>query len=90
MPQNLEAELYKSEHSIFIILWEATITSVARKKTNLITIIAAYFLHLCACLTCSSVHASSLHPLLAYHHLCYADVYCVFFIFIFFYFFLYL
>ena len=40
-----------------------------------------YFLHLYACLTCSSVHASSLHPLLAQHHLCYADVYCVFFYF---------
>ena len=35
----------------------------------LITIIAAYFLHLCACLACSSVHASSLHPLLVHHHL---------------------
>ena len=34
-----------------------------------------------ACLTCSSVHASSLHPLLAHHYLCYFDVYCVFFIF---------
>ena len=38
------------------------------------TIIAARFLHLYACLTCSSVHASSLHPLLANHHLCYVDV----------------
>jgi len=30
-----------------------------------------------------SVHASSLHPLLqlAHHHLCYVDVYCVFFFF---------
>jgi len=45
------------------------------------TIIAAYFLHLCACLTCLSVHASSLHPLLAHHHLCYVDVYGVFFCF---------
>jgi len=44
-----------------------------------ITIIAAYFLHLYACLTCSSVHALSLHPLLAHHHLCYVDVYCVFY-----------
>jgi len=45
------------------------------------TIIAARFLHLYACLTCSSVHASILHPLLAHHHLCYChvDVYCVFF-----------
>jgi len=48
----------------------------------LITIIAAYFLHLYAYLTCSSVHASSLHPLLAHHHLCYVDVYCVFSIFL--------
>ena len=48
----------------------------------LIAIIAACFLYLYACLTCSSVHASSLHPLLlAHHHLCYVDVYCVFFIF---------
>jgi len=31
-----------------------------------------------ACLACSSVHASSLHPLLSQHHLCYVDVYCVF------------
>jgi len=31
-------------------------------------------------LTCSSVHASTLHPLLAHHHLCYVDVYCVFFL----------
>jgi len=41
----------------------------------LITIIAARFLHLYACLTCSSVHTSSLHPLLAHHHLCYVDVF---------------
>ena len=52
----------------------------------LITIIAACFLHLYACLTCSSVHTSSLHPLLAHHHLCYVDVYCVFLFFYFFYF----
>jgi len=32
----------------------------------LITIFAACFLQLYACLTCSSVHASSLHPLLAH------------------------
>jgi len=49
----------------------------------LITIIAALALLLSpiyACLTCSSVHlhASSLHSLLAHHHLCYVDVYCVF------------
>ena len=31
-----------------------------------------------ACLTCSSAHASILHPLLAHHHLCYVDAYCVF------------
>jgi len=37
-------------------------------------IIAAYILHLYACLTCSSVHASSLHPLLARHHLCYDNM----------------
>ena len=43
--------------------------------------IAAYFLHLYACFTCSSVHASSFHPLLAHHHLCYVDVYCDFFIY---------
>jgi len=49
----------------------------------LITIIAArfHFLHLYACLTCSFVHASTLHPLLSHHHLCYVDVYCVFFCF---------
>ena len=47
----------------------------------LITIFAARFLHLYACLTCSSGHASFLYPLLAHHHLCYVDVYCVFFIF---------
>ena len=39
------------------------------------TIIAARFLHLYACLTCSSVHASILHPLLAHHHLWYVDVF---------------
>jgi len=32
----------------------------------------------CACFICSYVHASTLHPLLAHHHLCYADVYCAF------------
>jgi len=36
-----------------------------------------------ACLTCSSVHASSHHPLLAHHHLCFVDVYCVLFFFCF-------
>jgi len=41
----------------------------------------AYFFHLYACLTCSSVHALSLHPLLAHHHLWYVDVYCVVFYF---------
>ena len=45
---------------------------------RLITIIPACFSHLRACLTCLSVHASSLHPLLAYHHLCYVDIYGVF------------
>jgi len=55
----------------------------------LITIIATCFLHLYACLTCSSVHASSLHPMLAHHHLCYVDVYCVFLFFISFLFLLY-
>ena len=62
------------------LLWNVTLKCLA---LCLITIIAAYFLHLYACLTCSSVRASSLHPLLAYHHLCYVDVYCVFFIFLF-------
>jgi len=53
--------------------------------SSLVDDIAARFLHLCACLTCSSVHASSLHPLLAHHHLCYVGVYCVvFFVFLFF------
>jgi len=52
----------------------------------LITIIAARFLRLYACLTCSSVHASSLHSLLAHHHLCYVDVYCVLSLFLFSYF----
>jgi len=42
-------------------------------------LIAARFLHLCACFTCSSVHVSTLHPLLAHHHLCYVDVYYVFY-----------
>ena len=32
---------------------------------------------LLASFTCSSVHASTLHPLLAHHHLCCVDVYCV-------------
>ena len=46
--------------------------------------IAAYFLHLYACLTCSSVHASSLHPLLAHHHLCSVLCWCIlrFFLFL--------
>jgi len=50
----------------------------------LITITDARIPHLYACLTCSSINASSLHPLLAHHHLCYVDVYCVLFYFIFF------
>ena len=41
------------------------------------TIIAVRFLHLCACFICPSVHASAIHPLLAHHHLCYVDEYCV-------------
>ena len=60
------------------LLWNVVVKWLA---LCLITIIAAYFLHLYACLTCSSVHASSLHPLLAHHHLFYVDVYCFFFIF---------
>ena len=47
----------------------------------LITLIADHFLHLCACFTCSSAHLSNFHPLLAHHHLCYVDVYCVTFAF---------
>ena len=43
----------------------------------LITLIAAHFLHLCACFTCSSVHVSTLYPLFAHHHLCYVGVSCV-------------
>jgi len=58
------------------LLWNVVLKCLA---LWLITIFAAYFLHLYACLTCSSVNASSLHPLLAHHHLCYVDVYCVFF-----------
>jgi len=38
-------------------------------------IIAARLLHLCACFNCTSVHASTLHPLLAHYHLCYVDLY---------------
>jgi len=58
-------------------------------------LVAARVLHLYACLTCSSVHNATLHPLLAHHHLCSVDVYCVFFIFfrlhfsVFFFFFLF-
>ena len=44
---------------------------------DLITLIAACFLHLCACFTCSSAHALTLHPLLAHHCLCHVDVYSV-------------
>jgi len=40
-------------------------------------VIASRFPHLYACLTCSS-----LHPLLAHHHLCYVDVNCVFYYFV--------
>ena len=61
------------------LLWNVVLKCLA---LCLITIIAAYFPHLYACLTCSSVHASSLHPLLAHHHLCYVDVYCVFYLFL--------
>ena len=43
----------------------------------LATLVVICFLHLYACFNCLSVHASSLHPLLAQHHLCYIDVYCV-------------
>ena len=57
------------------LIWNAVLKYLA---LCLITIIAARFLHLYACLTCSSVHASSLHPLLAHHHLRYVDVYCFF------------
>jgi len=56
------------------LLWNVLLTCPALCLTN---VIAASFLHLCTCLTCSPVHASSLHPLLAHHHLCYVDVYCV-------------
>ena len=38
---------------------------------------ALWPLLLLACFTYSSVHASTLHPLLAHHHLCYVDVYCI-------------
>ena len=40
-----------------------------------------FFLNLFACFTCSSSYASTLHPLLAHHYLCYVDVYCIYFIF---------
>ena len=56
------------------LLWNVLLTCLAFCLT---TVIAACFLHLCTCLTRSSAHASSLHPLLAHHHLCYVDVYCV-------------
>ena len=59
------------------LLWNVVLKCLA---LCLITIIAACFPHLLyACLPCSSVHASSLHPLLAHHHLCYVDVYCFFY-----------
>jgi len=37
--------------------------------------IFAYFSHLYTCLTCSFVHTTILHPLLAHHHLCYTYCY---------------
>ena len=58
------------------LLWNVVLKCIA---LCLITIIAARFPYLYAYLTCWSVHASSLHPLLAHHHLCYVDVYCVFY-----------
>ena len=69
------------------LLWNVILTYLAFCLT---TVIAACFLHLCTCLTCSSIHASSLHPLLAHHHLCYVDVYCVLFCFCFLFVFLFL
>jgi len=62
------------------LLWNVVLKCLA---LCLIIIIAACLLHLYACLTCSSVHASSLHPLLAHHHLCYFDVDVYFFLCIF-------
>ena len=37
-----------------------------------------YFSHVRAWFTCSSVHASTLHPLLAHHCLCYVNDCCVY------------
>ena len=62
------------------LLWNVIITCLAFCLT---TVIAACFFHLYTSLTCSSVHASSLHPLLAHHHRCYVDVYCVLFCYFF-------
>ena len=56
------------------LLWNVLLTCLAFCLT---IVMAACFLHLCTCLTCLSVHASSLHPSLSHHHLCYVDVYCV-------------
>ena len=42
----------------------------------LATLVVVHFLHLCACFNCWSAHVST-HPLLAHHHLCYVDLYCV-------------
>jgi len=44
----------------------------------LITLTVTHFLHLCCVLaSCSSVHVSTLHPLLAHYHLYDVAVYCV-------------
>ena len=56
------------------LLWNVVLECIA---VCLISLIAARFIHLYTCHTYSSAHASPLHPLLAHHHVCYVDVYCV-------------
>jgi len=43
----------------------------------LTTLVVVDFHHLHTCFKCPFLHVSTLHPLLAHHHVCYVIVYCV-------------
>jgi len=68
------------------LLWNVVLKCLALCFITIIaTSVLASFTYMLASPAHLTVHASSLHPLPARHHLCYVDVYCVFFIFAIFY-----
>jgi len=79
--------IYMYKHCFLPLLLVSVIKCCVKMHCSLPhKLIAAHFPHMCACFTCSSVHVSTLHSLLAHQHLSVynnVDVYLCFFLAVF-------